>query len=180
MIYRTDDKQFGVQLQIHQNKEFAQIWNTKVQDEETKSLTLNPGYEYTIHITPIGQRSTQNFKSLSENDRKCKLDDELDENSMFKIYTKANCMYECEIDMAYKACQCIPWDFFHLMINQSNGVAKCDAFGRTCFHDTINNVTKDDTYCQHCIKECDMMKFNLKVHKEEEIIPNGNPYINFK
>ena len=70
MIYRTDDKQFGVQLQIHQNKEFAQIWNTKVQDKETKSLTLNPGYEYTIHITPIGQRSTENFKSLSENDRK--------------------------------------------------------------------------------------------------------------
>ena len=76
MIYRTDHKEFGVQLQIHQNKEFAQIWNIKVQDEETKSLTLKPGYEYTIHITPIGQRSTENFKSLSEDDRKCKLDDE--------------------------------------------------------------------------------------------------------
>ena len=95
--------------------------------------------------TPIGQRSTKNFKSLSENDRKCKLDDELDENSMFKIYTKANCMYECEIDMAYKACQCIPWDFFHLMINQSDGVAKCDAFGRTCFQDTPKTRFSDHT-----------------------------------
>ena len=90
-------------------------------------------------------------------------------------------MYECEIEMSYKACHCIPWDFFHLMlINQSEGVAECDAFGRTCFQDTIHNVTKDDTICNHCIEECDMMKFNLKVHKEEKIIPDGNPYINFK
>ena len=177
MIYQTDNKQYGVQVQIHQNKEFAQIWDTKVQDEDTKSLTLKPGHEYTIHITPIGQRSTEDFKTLSENDRKCKLDDELEENSLFKIYTKANCMYECEIEMAYTACQCIPWDFFHTMKIQG---PECDAFGRTCFQDTIDNVTKDDAYCHHCINECDMMKFNLKVHKEEKIISDGNPYINFK
>ena len=70
MIYRTDDKQFGVQLQIHQNKEFAQIWNTKVQDEETKSLTLNPGYEYTIHKLQLDKdqpKISNLYQKMTEN-----------------------------------------------------------------------------------------------------------------
>ena len=50
---------------------------------------------------------------MPKDKRKCRLEDELDENSIFKKYTKANCMYECEVEKAYKICQCIPWDYFH-------------------------------------------------------------------
>ena len=146
MYYQTRIKEFRVQLKIHQSKEFAQILYSSTQDQRKMSITLKPGYEYTIEITPVRQESTDGFRDLPIDKRKCKKDDELDKSSIFKIYSKSNCMYECEVENAYKDCQCIPWDFFHEL--KSNGSAKeCDVFGRTCFHNAINNVTKRNTDC---------------------------------
>ena len=113
MYYRTHHKEFVIQFQIHQNKELAEILYSAGQHKRQKSLSLKPGYEYKIEITQVGQRSTEGFRNLPKDKRKCQLENELDENSIFKIYTKANCMYECEVEKAYKKCQCIPWDYFH-------------------------------------------------------------------
>ena len=177
MYFGTGHMDFSVQLQIHQNKEFAQILYTGDQDEKVKSVALKPGYEYTIELSPNGQKSTEGFRNLPIEDRKCQLDEELDENSIFKIYTKANCMYECEVTKAYEVCQCIPWDFFHILKTQ--GVApECDVFGRTCFQNAINLVPKE-TDCQHCIDECDMLKFHLKMLSEKNLASEGNPYFKF-
>ena len=86
-------------------------------------------------------------------------------------------MYECEVTKAYEVCQCIPWDFFHILKTQ--GVAtECDVFGRTCFQNAINLVPKE-TDCQHCIEECDMLKFNLKMLSEKNLASEGNPYFKF-
>ena len=178
MYYRTRHKEFGVQLQIHQNKEFAQILYTASQDERKKSISLKPGYEYTIEITPVGQKSTEGLRDLSKFRRKCLLDYEVNENSIFKIYSKANCMYECEVEKAYEVCQCIPWDFFHEL--KSNGSAtECDVFGRTCFQNAINAVTKDKHSCKHCIEECDMMNFYSRILKIKDLTLHGNPYLNY-
>ena len=165
-----------MQLQIHQNKEFAQILYTKRQDEKLKSITLKPGYEYKIEITPDGQRSTPDFNDLPSKSRNCKLDNELENDSIFKRYTKANCMYECEISKAYEDCSCIPWDFFHSKKNE--GAKECDVFGRTCFQNAMNRVTKDEDACNHCIGECNWMNFNLRILSEKSLALE-NPYINY-
>ena len=175
MFFQTHRKDYGVQLQIHQNKEFAQILHSEDQDEKVKSIGLKPGHEYRLGITPIGQRSTEAFRGLPKSDRKCQLDDELSENSIFKIYSKANCMYECEISKAYEICQCVPWDFFE----RSGEAPECDVFGRTCFHDVIDKVIKEANSCPECIPECDMMRFNIKIISEEKLALEGNPYINY-
>ena len=85
MFFRTHRKDYGVQLQIHQNKEFAQILHSEDQDEKVKSIGLKPGHEYRLGITPIGQRSTEAFRGLPKSDRKCQLDDELSANSIFGL-----------------------------------------------------------------------------------------------
>ena len=59
MYFGTGHMDFSVQLQIHQNKEFAQILYTGDQDEKVKSVALKPGYEYTIELSPNGQKSTE-------------------------------------------------------------------------------------------------------------------------
>ena len=178
MFPRTHGDEFEVQLQIHQNKEIAQILNTNDQDLTLKSISLKPGHEYTIEIVPLGQRSTEDFKRLSKWDRKCQLNDELDENSMFKIYSKANCKYECEVSLAYNICQCIPWDFFPKLHNPKAEV--CDLFGRKCFQTAVNNITKDGNSCKHCMEECDMMKFKLMILKEKKLSTKENIYINYE
>ena len=178
MFFTTHHRNFDVQLQIHQNKEFAQILHSKAQDERLKSITLIPGHEYKIELTPIGQKSSDNFKLLSKDDRKCQLDDELDKNSTFRIYSKANCMYDCQVSEAYKACQCIPWDFFHFLKN-NQAIPECDIFGRTCFQNAINYVSKNDDYCSHCIEDCDMMNFYSRVQSVTDLSTKRNPYINY-
>ena len=178
MFPRTHGDEFEVQLQIHQNKEIAQILNTNDQDRTLKSISLKPGHEYTIEIVPRGRRSTEDFKRLHKHDRKCQLDDEIDENSMFKIYSKANCRYECEVSLAHSICQCIPWDFFPTLHNPKAEV--CDVFGRKCFQTAVNNITKDGNSCKHCMDECDRMKFRLRILNENELTSKENLYINYE
>ena len=88
-------------------------------------------------------------------------------------------MYECEVENAYKVCQCIPWDFFHEL--KSNGSAKeCDVFGRTCFHNAINTVTKEKDSCKHCSEECDMMNFDVSIASTKKLTSEWNHYPDMK
>ena len=178
MYYQTHHKEDGIQLGIHQTKEFSQILYTSFQDQRLRSVSLKPGHEYIIEIIPVGQRSTEGFRNLPKNKRKCQLDYELNKNSIFKIYSKSNCMYECEIEKAYEVCECIPWDFFHQL--KSNGSAQeCDVFGRTCFHNVMNAFAKEEHHCKYCIEECDMMNFYARILRDKDMISEGNPYLNY-
>ena len=174
MFLRTYHIDYGIQFHAHQNKEFGQILYTADQEESTKSITLKPGHEYEIEITPIGQETTHGFRNLPYADRNCKLDGELNEGSIFKIYSKANCMYECEVEQAYKYCDCIPWDFFHQKKSQ---MQECDVYGRTCFHNMVNRVTKERDACHHCDDECDKMDFHLRIINEKNLTLEGTPYV---
>ena len=147
MHYTTNREIMDVQLQIHQNKQLARFIYTKATEESLGFILLTPGHEYTITITPLGQRSIQSFRDLPNYRRKCKLEDELEENSIFKIYTMDNCMYECEVAKAYDFCQCIPWDFLHALKSNSS---ECDVFGRTCFYNVIKNVVNFEGKCKLC------------------------------
>ena len=52
-----------LQLQIHSPEELAQILYSN-QEETTKSVTLEAGYEYTFHVSVTGQIADVDFKKL--------------------------------------------------------------------------------------------------------------------
>ena len=178
MYPRTLEQEFEIQLQIHQNKELAQILRADAQGVRLRSISLKPGYEYKMEIKPLGRRSTEDFKRLSKHDRDCQKDNELNENSLFKIYSKANCRYECETSLAYEICHCIPWDFLHAAQNSTPEI--CDVFGRKCFQTAVNNITKNGNECKHCIRECDKMEFELKVLSAKDLSSMEIPYIKYE
>ena len=65
--------------------------------------------------------------------------------------------------LATEICKCIPWDFI-----QKSKVNECDVFGRTCFYNTMKNLTKGlQNFCKHCVKECDYIKFNKQIIKDK-------------
>ena len=130
-----------VQFQLHQSKEIA-LEESGLRKSPFASLTLKAGHEYHIEILPHGEISTTAFKKLSFMQRKCHLENEVFEDSIFKTYTAKNCKYECHVKVAGEICSCIPWDFIH-----NTNKEECDVFGRTCFHNAINNVTKLNTDC---------------------------------
>ena len=140
-----------------------------VNEKNTFSMTFVANHEYYIEITPIGQASTNDFKSLSKEQRQCFLTNEVSKTSLFKTYTKNNCKYECHIKMAIEICSCAPWDFLH-----TSQKSECDVFGRTCFFNAMENLTISPIkYCEHCIDECDYIKYSKVITKQKKIQQNG-------
>ena len=138
MIPRTKHRDFNIQLQVNENKRLPQILHSSFQEKTTKSLTLKPGYEYKIEISMDGQIGTNGFQDLPLIQRNCRLNHEINKDSIFKVYSKSNCMYECYVKKAYESCQCVPWDFLHNNANAS----ECDIFGRTCFYSQMKKLAK--------------------------------------
>ena len=97
--------------------------------------------------------------------RKCRFHHEIEEDSIFKVYTHQNCKYECYIKEAEHLCKCIPWDFMH----QNAQAKECDIFGRTCFYNAMENSSKSNNVCKDCLKECDYTTYDGIAIKETEI-----------
>ena len=100
-----------VEFQLHHPDEFGQIYTKSSYNKYKTSVTLKAGHEYYFDVTPKGQIPTEAFKNLNLESRKCKLSNEVSESSIFKVYTKNNCEYECHVDLAMEACKCLPWDY---------------------------------------------------------------------
>ena len=160
MMPRTSDNEIGLQMQIEGGKGFPNVLYGGNQEEVMKSISLQPGYEYLIELEPFGQLSTDDFKAMSLNNRQCHLDHEIFENSTHPIYTKANCRFDCHVDIAYRTCKCVPWDF----VNKLQNAVECDIFGRTCFFNMIETLShSSDQNCTYCVEECDKINYRKRV-----------------
>lgn len=166
IIPRTNNYNQDVQFQINQYAELPQILHGNEQDNELRSLNLKPGYEYKIEVSPIGQMSTSSFHGLNLEQRNCRLSHEVEENSIFKLYTKRNCEHECRLQKAYETCKCIPWDF----ISNRQDYQECDLLGRTCFMRMIENMTHDSqNHCPSCIDECDKIQYRRMIKRVDSL-----------
>ena len=154
-----DTKPKYIQFQIHQSKDLAKLITDLNPADFSQPLTLEGSYVYFIEIYPYGQISTDEFKAMSKEQRQCKLENEVEQSDIFKIYTRNNCMYSCHVELASKQCGCRPWDFLG-----KSEMPECDVFGRSCFLNSINSQTKSrNDPCQNCSLECDYMKFKMKL-----------------
>ena len=171
-----------IQMQIHSTKELAQIFHSN-QELGTKSVTLEAGHEYTIQVSPTGQIAEDDFQNLDLEQRKCYLDKDIGKDSIFKKYAFSNCMYECNVAIASENCGCIPWDFY----GDNQGMPECDVFGRTCFLNTIENVTHflitkenitDFTkgLCHKCPRACEYQKYLIISTEKHPINTKDNSY----
>ena len=113
-------------------------------------------YQVIYQVMPKVIKTTPAFKKMNLEQRKCKLSHEVEENSIFKVYTQQNCKYECYVKEAESLCQCIPWDFMH----QNEMAEECDIFGRTCFYNAMENISKSSNLCNDCVKECDYITYD--------------------
>ena len=152
---KPNTKPLNVKLQLHQDNEFAQLFSDNDYNEGTIPLDLEYNNEYFIKVTPTGRISTVGLRNLDKSKRACKLENEVPNNALLKVYTEKNCRYECHVALAMEQCKCIPWDFI-----SRNKSQECDVFGRTCFFQSMENLTqfpKDP--CTHCVLECDYVDY---------------------
>ena len=102
-----------IQLQIHQVDEFGIMKIRNNYEQHEIPIDLKRNHEYTIEITPFGIHSSVDLKNMDLSHRDCRLRTELQNTTIFKVYTEANCRYECQVKLASEICNCIPWDFLH-------------------------------------------------------------------
>ena len=160
-----------IQLQVHSSGDFGHMTPEPDFRGGTEAILLKRGWEYFIDIYPVGIRSSNQYKSLSLEERQCLMEDEVPENSIFKKYSEKNCKYECHTKLARDTCRCTPWDFI-LQNHETNFEQECDVFGRTCFYNTMKNLTQSTTdFCPHCLDLCDKNEFK-KVVVKKNILPN--------
>lgn len=165
MFPRTIHRDLNIQMQINGNRVLPNILFSDIQEISTKSITLKPQHEYTIEVSINGQTSTAEFYDLSLDDRNCRFENEVMENSSFKTYSQSNCRYECHVSMVFKICKCIPWDFI-----SHHSSPECDVFGRTCFFHAMEKIKHDATdFCQHCIEDCNKLTYHAKVTQSKSL-----------
>ena len=163
MLPRTIHRNFDVQMQVQENKDFPQILFGVNQEKYRKSITLSAGHEYEIELDPYGQFATRDFEAMSQEKRQCRTDHEIFPTSTHSVYTKANCLYDCHVHMAFQTCKCIPWDF----VSNINDAPECDIFGLTCFFNFFEILThRIDGNCTHCIDECNWIKYKKIITKK--------------
>lgn len=151
------------QLQVHQSKDLASFILENNSDVDLKPIRLENGYEYTINVYPYGQISTDEFKSLGQKQRKCKLDTDLvlDGTGILKRYTENNCKFSCHVSLTEKKCGCRPWNYLGELV-----LDECDVFGRICFEKSMQILAESShDKCKQCKKECDFIKFKKVLEK---------------
>ena len=135
-----------------------------------------PGYITTFLITPFQIVTSANARGLSVNDRKCMFKHDKEDLTLFKGYSQANCLFECQLKIAYDKCQCVPWDYPHL--NDSWSI--CDRFGRECFLDMMIKV---DLHKEcNCILDCAITRYTYSLHANKinaEELCSKKEYLSF-
>ena len=164
-MQRSEANKKTMKFQLHPSTELASIFHGDTFDFSTIAETLEANHEYFYKVTPFGFMASEGMKSLDIHQRNCHTKDELSSSSIFKIYRKKNCEYECRVNFAILKCKCAPWDFIYN--HNAREIRECDIFGRTCFYDTIGNITLSNSFnnCDHCIDDCDRIEFKKELIK---------------
>lgn len=88
------------------------------------------GQVHSFFVTINQIVTTERFRKLSIDERKCRLPYENANLKIFNIYTKSNCEYECAIERASRVCLCRPWN---IPRPDTENITFCSTFGNICF-----------------------------------------------
>ena len=121
-------------------------------------VTVDPGYKSTLRITPSQTVTSQDTMDLPKEKRNCQFQHENDDLTIFKVYTEANCIFECKLNIALDNCHCMPWNYPHF----NNSVATCDRFGGLCFKHFMEQA---DTLRQcKCQPDCTITTYSYSIN----------------
>lgn len=112
--------------------------------------------------------TTEEFREMSFEDRKCRLPTETETLKLFKSYTKSACKFECAIERAVNTCLCKPWTIPRF---KGEETPFCDMYGNDCFYWVmIKTETYENCFCDD---DCESTNFNLFQSSSTNEISDG-------
>ena len=96
-------KPINVAITLHNPKEPANI--------RSNSFKVPLGHSTNVYIVPKAREIDESGRSLSEEQRGCRLNSENMALDIFKVYTQDACILECKIRQSFQRCGCFPWNY---------------------------------------------------------------------
>ena len=99
-----------ISVSLHNPKEPADI--------RSHSIKIPYGHTTTVYIWPQIRKIDESGKKLTETERNCRLDEDTGELSIYNVYTRAACLFECKMKYSMGRCGCVPWNYPHTIMEQ--------------------------------------------------------------
>ena len=119
-------------------------------DQHRNTITLRPGHQIRVKAVPRLFTTTTDFNELPQDQRKCKLPQEIEGLSFLKEYTRIGCETECALQKALSVCKCIPWYY----PSNIKGLPMCEMFGGHCFEVMMSDERHYKTCKAQCLVDC--------------------------
>lgn len=145
-------------LQVPTNGKSLSIQESQnVPDLAGQHFRVLPGTHTLIQVIPTIIHSTPELVTgFSPDKRNCLDKTEISRGSVFKRYSNANCVFECNLVLATSKCGCVPWDF----PRHDGTTPMCAPKGSTCFRQAISAMETER--CGHCIPDCNTVHYSYK------------------
>ena len=127
-------------------------------DLRSGGVEVEAGYLSTFLITSSQLLTSEGVKGLEQSRRKCRFPSESEGLKIFKQYSQAGCIFECQIEHGLNKCGCIPWNYPHL----GNLSKICDYMGSYCFEKVMASSEIAATKCE-CLYDCDTTRYAYSV-----------------
>ena len=92
-----------VEVTLHNPEEPANL--------RSSSFRIPLGHTTTVYITPKATIIDDDGKELTEDQRHCRLSEDIKDLKLYQVYTKEACLLECQLLFAFKRCGCYPWNY---------------------------------------------------------------------
>jgi hypothetical protein len=123
-----------------------------------KSFEIRPGHNNVITLSGKLVKSDSSLRSLEPKDRNCYFEDENRNSTLFKKYSRSNCMFECALKIAQdalmkkynKQVSCIPW----FIPSTEGSLNICDPWESEFVYKIMLNATSSQ--CQNCLADCSL------------------------
>jgi amiloride-sensitive sodium channel len=161
LLIRIEAQKFIPYFYIHSPFEYP----IEFSSDDFNAFEWEFGYKFEVLIIPEIISSSDDFSSLSLNQRNCYLENER-KLKFFKIYSQKNCQIECLSQKMLESCGCVPYD-----VIRDSKTKICDFLDYTCLQNVRNQINIEETFINrcNCLQSCDFISYSIEIVKTKQI-----------
>ncbi|XP_049542723.1 pickpocket protein 11-like [Anopheles darlingi] len=123
--YMAPTKSFyGAEVYVHDSHDFP--------SDADYEHVLQPGWDVAMSVVPLPIESSSTMRQVPEEMRNCFLADEDDDAVWTQHFNLNVCLAECRLRTIIKLCNCVPFYYVDMNIEESKNVTVCALFNSRC------------------------------------------------
>ncbi|XP_023344136.1 mucin-5AC [Eurytemora carolleeae] len=138
----------GFQVFVGSPHEFPEL--------KERGVMLEGGSEHYLEVTATKTTTTDDLRTESAEKRVCKFQDENGEFSLYKTYSRTNCLFECAVQGVSVEVGCVPWN-----LPKSDSARVCDPWAQANFTKLFENF--DYETCTACLPDCTEAEYTTAI-----------------